>query len=112
MNRRYATYQEKRKLEDIVLSNSDPVGENSVEREWHEGWDFRRVAQAANDFLGLKGGENFDLNTGHVRHLVKDLGIVMHENKPGNKKSKLEARVAALERDIQEILNRLDAAGA
>ena len=112
MNRRYASYMEKRTLEDQLIQRSTPIGDNDKERQWEEGWDFKRVASASNHLLNLNGGENLDLNHNHVRHIVKELGITMHDYRPGTMPSDLEKRVAALERNIEEILNRLDAAGA
>jgi hypothetical protein len=107
VSRRYASYEEKKKLDQLMIEHSDAIGDNPKERQWHEGWDYRRVAAAANAELGLGGGENFDLNHNHGRHIAKELGITLHEFRPGVFSSDMERRVAKLERHMEQLATQL-----
>lgn len=107
MARRYASYEEKKKLDQLISAHSDAIGDNEKERQWHENWDFRRIAATANAELGLGGGENLDLNHNHGRHVAKELGITMHEYRPGAVSNDVERRVAKLERQMRHLMEQL-----
>lgn len=61
---RVANYQQRRKIEELMLTNSEETADQS-HRVWHPGWSFKRAAQEVSKIF----------DAGHAHRIAQSLNL-------------------------------------